>query len=202
VDIFESLARKGWSGGGLDELLEKGQDLFAVEADIAAHFGGNSSSADTAKLFSILPPKSILADSSSDVSRKGGHTKSDSLLVDMERYQSLSALAATAGEQRALVADTDSVFSADFNKPRNARPFSPQPIRPIPTDVTFDSLRDMAEDIEAPKKRPLEDDDDDDEDGDGDQRDEEPWGRDDEELRGQGHDFGADDTSPEARWSS
>lgn len=33
VDIFESLARKGWSGGGLDDLLEKGRDLFAGEDD-------------------------------------------------------------------------------------------------------------------------------------------------------------------------
>ncbi len=31
VDIFESLARKGWTGGGLEEVLEKGVDLFASE---------------------------------------------------------------------------------------------------------------------------------------------------------------------------
>ncbi|KAF7544981.1 hypothetical protein G7046_g9665 [Stylonectria norvegica] len=132
VDIFEGLARKGWSGGGLDDLLEKGQDLFATE-DEGAHAGGAGGTSDTAKLFSILPPKSILADSASEMSRPG-HARSDSLLMDAERYQSLTAVAT---EQKT---DGDGVFASDFNRPRNARPFSPQPIRRIPTDVTFDSL--------------------------------------------------------------
>ncbi|CAM1506264.1 Fc.00g059050.m01.CDS01 [Cosmosporella sp. VM-42] len=134
VDIFESLARKGWSGGGLDELLEKGQDLFATE-DEGNHGAGGST--ETAKLFSILPPKSILADSGSEIHRPG-HARSDSLLMDTDRYQSLAAVASE--HKHGGSGDTDSVFSSDFNKPRNARPFSPQPIRRIHTDVTFDSL--------------------------------------------------------------
>ncbi|KAF4985625.1 hypothetical protein FDECE_16429 [Fusarium decemcellulare] len=134
VDIFEGLARKGWSGGGLDDLLEKGQDLFATEED-SANLGGGSS--ETPKLFSILPPKSILADTGSEGSRPG-HARADSLL-DSERYQSLAALASDS-KPSGGGNDSDSVFSTDFNKPRNARPFSPQPIRRIPTDVTFDSL--------------------------------------------------------------
>ncbi|KAH6981037.1 hypothetical protein BKA56DRAFT_586418 [Ilyonectria sp. MPI-CAGE-AT-0026] len=140
VDIFESLARKGWTGGGLDDLLEKGQDLFATEDD-NTNYGGAGGSAETAKLFSILPPKSILPDSGSEVSRPG-HARSDSLLVDTERYQSLAALATDSKPSGGSGGggDSDSVFSSDFNKPRNARPFSPQPIRRIPTDVTFDSL--------------------------------------------------------------
>ncbi|KAH7126262.1 hypothetical protein B0J13DRAFT_144793 [Dactylonectria estremocensis] len=137
VDIFESLARKGWTGGGLDDLLEKGQDLFANEDD-STNLGGVGGSAETAKLFSILPPKSILPDSGSELS-KPGHARSDSLLVDTERYQSLAALANDSRPSGGS-GDSDSVFSADFNKPRNARPFSPQPIRRIPTDVTFDSV--------------------------------------------------------------
>ncbi|KAK7418650.1 hypothetical protein QQX98_003839 [Neonectria punicea] len=139
VDIFESLARKGWSGGGLDELLEKGQDLFATEDDNTTLGAGGS--AETAKLFSILPPKSILADSGSEVSKQG-HVRGDSLLMDGDRYQSLAALATDSKQSGGSGGggDSDSVFSADFNKPRNARPFSPQPIRRIPTDVTFDSL--------------------------------------------------------------
>ncbi len=141
VDIFESLARKGWSGGGLDDLLERGHDLFAAEdgllpppgsmimmsstgnggggggggiggmaapaamgvtaGGLAAVTGGGGagvggtapSTAATAtatatatadggtraggggggaKLFSILPPKSILADTASDKSRPSG----------------------------------------------------------------------------------------------------------------------------------
>ncbi|KPM42007.1 hypothetical protein AK830_g4567 [Neonectria ditissima] len=140
VDIFESLARKGWTGGGLDDLLEKGQDLFATEDDSTTLGAGGS--AETAKLFSILPPKSILADSGSEVS-KLGHVRGDSLLMETDRYQSLAALASDSkqgGGSGGGGGDSDSVFSADFNKPRNARPFSPQPIRRIPTDVTFDSL--------------------------------------------------------------
>ncbi|KAF4972120.1 hypothetical protein FSARC_1260 [Fusarium sarcochroum] len=138
VDIFEGLARKGWSGGGLDDLLEKGQDLFATEEDGANL--GSGGSGDTPKLFSILPPKSILADTGAELSRS--HARGDSLLMDAERYQSLAALASDSrpGGGSGGGKDSDSVFSTDFNKPRNARPFSPQPIRRIPTDVTFDSL--------------------------------------------------------------
>lgn len=129
VDIFESLARKGWSGGGLDDLLEKGQDLFAIEDD--PFHGAGTSGGEGVKLFSILPPKSILADTASE-------PRSDSLMADGERYQSLATTAADTKPQSA--ADSESVFSVDFNKPRNARPFSPQPIRRAPTDVTYDLL--------------------------------------------------------------
>ncbi|KAG9504355.1 hypothetical protein J7337_004327 [Fusarium musae] len=144
VDIFEGLARKGWSGGGLDDLLEKGQDLFATEEDVANL--GSGGSGDTPKLFSILPPKSILADTGSDPSRS--HARGDSLLMDTERYQSLAALASDSRPSGGVMNDSDSVFSTDFNKPRNARPFSPQPIRRTPTDVTFDSLGGRAEGLE------------------------------------------------------
>ncbi|PTB64692.1 hypothetical protein BBK36DRAFT_1177151 [Trichoderma citrinoviride] len=128
VDIFESLARKGWSGGGLDDVLEKGQDLFAIEDD-GAH-GAGASGGEGVKLFSILPPKSILADTTSE-------QRSESLMMDGDRYQSLTAM---ASDPKPSGGDSESVFSADFNKPRNARPFSPQPIRRAPTDVTFDLL--------------------------------------------------------------
>ncbi|KAK5991128.1 Protein IVY1 [Cladobotryum mycophilum] len=136
VDIFEGLARKGWSGGGLDDLLEKGQDLFATEYD--SHHSSGAGVTDGVKLFSILPPKSILADSTS-----AAGPDSSLLIETTDRYQSLAAV---AGQDRRQSSggtgggDNESVFSADFNKPRNARPFSPQPIRRIPTDVTYDSL--------------------------------------------------------------
>ncbi|KAK1985406.1 hypothetical protein LZ30DRAFT_553505, partial [Colletotrichum cereale] len=145
VDIFESLARKGWTGGGLDELLEKGADLFASD-EVGEYPGlgsvGGGGPAESAKLFSILPPKSILADAASDVTRHGGHHRGDSLLSDPDRYQSLTAAAANAaapgtGDDN----DADSIFSeTNFNRPRGVRPFSPQPIRRHATDVTFDSL--------------------------------------------------------------
>ncbi|CAJ2504552.1 Uu.00g119460.m01.CDS01 [Anthostomella pinea] len=143
VDIFEGLARKGWSGGGLDDLLEKGQDLFASEDDDAAAAfvsngagGGGAGAADGTKLFSILPPRSILADSGSDSGgrgrTKGGHGRADSLLVETDRYQSLAG--AVVDRDRT---DTESIFS-EFNQSRGVRPFSPQPIRRRATDVIMD----------------------------------------------------------------
>ncbi|KAI0803833.1 hypothetical protein GGR55DRAFT_661252 [Xylaria sp. FL0064] len=138
VDIFESLARKGWSGGGLDDLLERGRDLFAADEDGgsgSAVAGGGAATAanEGAKLFSILPPKSILADTASESGVRGrplAHTRSDSLLVEPERYQSLAGAVTDRG-------DTDSIFS-DFNQSRGVRPFSPQPIRRQATDVIMD----------------------------------------------------------------
>lgn len=136
VDIFESLAKKGWTGGGLEDLLEKGQDLFATDTD-TSHIGGvlGGTSGDGVKLFSILPPKSILPDSATDGPRSG-HARSDSLLTDPERYQSLTALASDARPG----GDSEGVASTDFNKPRNARPFSPQPIRRVPMEIVDDTL--------------------------------------------------------------
>ncbi|KAK8122251.1 phospholipid-binding protein [Apiospora sp. TS-2023a] len=143
VDIFESLARKGWSGGGLDELLEKGRDLFASEDDALVGAGivgtpGAHNGVDGAKLFSILPPKSILqqGDSESDSGPRSGksrgHGRADSLLVDTDRYQSLAG-AVTERER----GDNESIFS-EFNQSRGVRPFSPQPIRRNHTDVILD----------------------------------------------------------------
>ncbi|GAP90239.1 putative phospholipid-binding protein [Rosellinia necatrix] len=138
VDIFESLARKGWTGGGLDDLLERGRDLFATDDDMITIPGGPGNAVggatnDGTKLFSILPPKSILADSGLDSGPKGQlreRTGSDSLLVDGDRYQSLARAVKDQG-------DTESIFS-DFNHSRGVRPFSPQPIRRQPTDVIMD----------------------------------------------------------------
>ena len=196
VDIFESLARKGWSGGGLDLLLENGRDLFAPDDDAdlpppgllgatgtaaaAAAAGGKSAPADGARLFSILPPKSILADTASDRTRPSGggagrsrsggdgggtghNGRADSLLMGSDaggdRYQSLLGAVDPDEFDRgrsaaATDADTDSIFS-DLNlgqpprhhqpppsqqqqQPRSLRPFSPQPIRRLPTDVVMD----------------------------------------------------------------
>lgn len=146
VDIFESLARKGWTGGGLDDLLDKGVDLFAAE-DAGGHAAPPGAADASATLFSILPPRSILADSASDAAAaRPAHGRGDSLLMESERYQSLAALATEQSQRHngvgvaAGAGDADSVFSADFNRPRGARPFSPQPIRRVPADVTFESL--------------------------------------------------------------
>ncbi|KAK4043789.1 hypothetical protein C8A01DRAFT_43351 [Parachaetomium inaequale] len=125
VDIFESLARKGWTGGGLEEVLEKGVDLFAAEEEMdpGTRGGGGGGGGGGG---CILPPKSILADASgADTVRGGKDTRSDSLLVDTDRYQSLAG-AVTSDLGRGRDRDTDSVFS-EFNRSRNVRPFSPQP---------------------------------------------------------------------------
>lgn len=144
VDIFESLAKKGWTGGGLEDVLEKGVDLFAAEMDplVGSGKGGGVDggagvgAGEGTKLFSILPPKSILADTSGpDTMRGANHTRSDSLLMDTDRYQSLAgAVSADAARERDR--DGDSVFS-DFHRSRNVRPFSPQPqpLRLNPEDL-------------------------------------------------------------------
>ncbi|KJZ74874.1 hypothetical protein HIM_05783 [Hirsutella minnesotensis 3608] len=169
VDIFESLARKGWSGGGLEDLLDKGQDLFAT--DDAAGAGAASTPGEPAKLFSILPPKSILADSASDVSRSA-HDRQDTFLpANPDRLRSFAASSSTGSvtnDSRATTASTASTsstgtvtavdpkssaadvdtFAAESMPPppprHHPRPFSPQPIRRIPTDVTFESLGALA----------------------------------------------------------
>lgn len=176
VDIFESLARKGWSGGGLDELLEKGTDLFAAEEAYGMVGGGGAGAgADegATKLFSILPPKSILADAASDSGvlplpgsgggmmergRSGapprGHTRADSLGVATEPYQSLAGAVTCSPERRGRGSaggdvDAASIFSADFSpagRPRMTRPFSPQPVRVRTEDVLGESDEDGSDD--------------------------------------------------------
>ncbi|KAL2183405.1 hypothetical protein L209DRAFT_774950 [Thermothelomyces heterothallicus CBS 203.75] len=139
VEIFESLARKGWSGGGLEDLLERGVDLFAADEDAAI-----GSLSGKGGLFSILPPKSILADmSGADTTQGGGKTsRSDSLLGDPDRYQSLAEAVTTSDPPawgRDRDADSNSIFS-EFNRSRNVRPFSPQPqpLRLNPEDLLED----------------------------------------------------------------
>jgi len=119
VEIFESLARKGWSGGGLDELLEKSSDPFQTEADTA---GANGSR----EIFSILPTKSILPTNPNDPGSPGlGRPRHDSLgVAEGDRYQSLTRALSDCGE-----ADQRSIFSTEghFNNSRGVRPFSPPP---------------------------------------------------------------------------
>ncbi|KAI0883805.1 uncharacterized protein GGS22DRAFT_166134 [Annulohypoxylon maeteangense] len=147
VDIFEGLARKGWTGGGLDDLLEKGQDLFASEDDVPAAVvvpgaGGVGGAGDGgAKLFSILPPKSILAnDSTSDsVLTAPSHGRADSLLVDSDDVQYQSLTGAVDQKDRGRDADSQSLFSeSNVSQNRGVRPFSPQPIRRRGMDVVMD----------------------------------------------------------------
>lgn len=134
VDIFEALARKGWNGGGLDELLERGRDLFANEST-----GDNG---NEGQIFSILPQKSILVDSAhvhdgrataiggaaSIISAGPDHRRTDSLMADGELYQSL------AGAVSGRDAEVTSIFSEGgtgmggsgiLNMSRGVRPFSP-----------------------------------------------------------------------------
>lgn len=131
VDIFEGLARKGWSGGGLDELLDKGVDLFANEPEAGQN--------DSSKLFSILPPKSILADANGEnaTGPRPNHTRTDSLLVEGDRYQSLASAVSSHDKGD----DSGSIFSetGNFNRSRGVRPFSPAPLARNPD--TQDTLK-------------------------------------------------------------
>ncbi|KAK4189230.1 hypothetical protein QBC35DRAFT_546824 [Podospora australis] len=200
VDIFESLARKGWTGGGLEDVLERGVDLFASEFDPAsghgAHGGkdgghhgvggglgamggggGTGGAGEGSKLFSILPPKSILADTSGpDTIRAGQHARADSLLMDTDRYQSLAGLAAGVVRDR----DSDSVFS-EFNRSRGVRPFSPQPqpLRLNPEKLLGTSLEVSGggdgDDEDIVERNDVNDTDENDDDDDDDDEDAHPW---------------------------
>jgi len=123
VDIFEALARKGWSGGGLDELLEKGRDLFANENLDAEphqnHHGG--------KMFSILPQnRSILAGGDGGGDHGPKHQRSDSLLVvDGMPYQSLAgAISSGPGDGNSIfsASETNMSTSGILNRPRGGNP--------------------------------------------------------------------------------
>ncbi len=150
VDIFEGLARKGWTGGGLEDVLERGADLFARDEDDGYGAGAGGGQDDTgSKLFSILPHKSILADAGSDTTRPG-HTRAESLLGDVERYQSLAGAAMSpvkgGGGGGGGGGDTDSIFS-EPSRPRGGgvRPFSPQPIRVDLNEALGEHLAAVAE---------------------------------------------------------
>ena len=148
VEIFESLARKGWTGGGLEHVLEKGVDLFAAEDVVASSVGVDavSSSGGDGGLFSILPPKSILADATFSPERNGsmalggpaGHVSPGSILsVEMAghpRPQFATADPSAKGEH-----DSDSIFG-ETRVESGRRPFSPQPIRRVPIDARHHSL--------------------------------------------------------------
>lgn len=141
VDIFESLAKKGWSGGGLEELLDMGADLFANEGD--THVMDPAQ----AQLFSILPNTSILAEAVavarrvsvgpattaptpeiSQAEEKGEmrppQRPSQRRAETEDPYQSLAAAITPLQED-----DSRSIFSVSneshFNKSRGVRPFSP-----------------------------------------------------------------------------
>jgi len=102
----------------LDELLEKGQDLFANDID-------REPSQDSSKIFSILPKNSILGEPSHERASIGGQKKGDSLLIEGDRYQSLAG-AVSGGDP----GDTGSIFSDEgiLNRSRGVRPFSPPPM--------------------------------------------------------------------------
>lgn len=134
VDIFESLARKGWTGGGLEDVLEKGVDLFA-DPEGSGEAQGREEDGEGG-LFSILPPKSILADSASEnntastVRVVGGHGRNDSLTdaAGEGRWQSMAG-AVSESHDAVAPGDGEPVVS-EFNRPRGGgvRPFSLQPM--------------------------------------------------------------------------
>ncbi|APA11676.1 hypothetical protein sscle_08g064460 [Sclerotinia sclerotiorum 1980 UF-70] len=123
VEIFEALARKGWTGGGLEDLLEHGQDLFSSEPPIA----NTDSSGSPSKIFSILPQKSILVDATHPAPdtphKKIHHKRSDSLLVDNNHYHSLAAVAERDIDGGSVFSERDTRIP---NRSRAVRPFSPE----------------------------------------------------------------------------
>ncbi|KAF7898186.1 hypothetical protein EAF00_004632 [Botryotinia globosa] len=125
VEIFEALARKGWTGGGLEDLLEHGQDLFSSEPPST----NTDSNGSPSKIFSILPQKSILVDATQPATdaphKKVNHKRSDSLLVDNNHYQSLAAVADRDIDSGSMFSERDTRI---LNRSRGVRPFSPEAV--------------------------------------------------------------------------
>lgn len=115
VEIYEALARKGWNGGGLDDLLEKGRDLFASE-DITE---------GSDRISSILPQHTSILAQEEPVALNSGHRRlsKDSLLLDAAGYHSFNEIIHDP--------EVNSIFSAReistsaSNRSRNLRQRSP-----------------------------------------------------------------------------
>ncbi|PMD33189.1 hypothetical protein L207DRAFT_518016 [Hyaloscypha variabilis F] len=150
VDIFEALARKGWSGGGLDELLEKGRDLFANED------GGHDQPNHGAKIFSILPQnRSILAGPEAGEGPGIKHQRSDSLLVDgSNHYQSLAGAVSRDTDVASLWSERGGHMNTSgiLNRPRGVRPFSPTPGERVRDPLEDHSPSPERTGLEIPKK--------------------------------------------------
>jgi len=150
VDIFEALARKGWSGGGLDELLEKGRDLFANEE------GGHDHPNHGAKIFSILPQnRSILAGPEAGEGPGVKHQRSDSLLVDgSNHYQSLAGAVSRDTDVNSLWSERGGHMNTSgiLNRPRGVRPFSPTPGERVRDPLKDSSPSLEPSSLEIPKK--------------------------------------------------
>lgn len=137
VDIFEALARKGWAGGGLDDLLEKGRDLFANESDtnVDSHHGAGGNGGSS-KIFSILPQnRSILAadgqDTGSAEGRAQAHRRNDSLLTDGLTYQSLTGAVTRDSDMLSIFSEGGGGTTGILNRSRGVRPFSPPPMERV-----------------------------------------------------------------------
>lgn len=123
MDIFEALARKGWAGGGLDELLDRGRDLLGPGDDDACC---EETENEQNTIFSILPQKSILPDTTSSPEPK--RRRADSLMEDPDRYQSLAgAVGGREAETMSIFSESRLDTSGILNRSRGARPFSPPP---------------------------------------------------------------------------
>ncbi|KAK6599503.1 phospholipid-binding protein, partial [Botrytis cinerea] len=135
VEIFEALARKGWTGGGLEDLLE------------------HDSSGSPSKIFSILPQKSILVDATHPATdaphKKVNHKRSDSLLVDNNHYQSLAAVADRDIDSGSIFSERDTRI---LNRSRGVRPFSPEPVERSLDPLELPPPSQMASQLPSPRE--------------------------------------------------
>jgi hypothetical protein len=150
VEIYENLARKGWSGGGLDELLERSGDPFSPDAET----NGAGDVNGTRKFFSILPTKSILPVSPVDQNLAAGQSRGGAF-ASGDRYQSLTgALSDYEGDE-----DERSIFSGrgiddTMNSPRGLRPFSPPPNNRRREEVIEEVVGDGSGEARSPWEEP------------------------------------------------
>ena len=106
LEIFEGLARKGWAGGGLEDLLERGQDPFAGEDEWRGNAGNGASTVN-----GLVP----IVDRSLGMPRDGEHRAA--CLPDAE------SVAVLDGQDL----DETSIFDTDAAN-QQMRLFSPSPV--------------------------------------------------------------------------
>ncbi|EMR11444.1 hypothetical protein PNEG_00463 [Pneumocystis murina B123] len=103
VDIYEGIARKGWSGGGLEEIMARCEDPFNIgHGEISTTQGGHG------EIFSILPSHSILTSPQSPIFNEGK-------LIG--QYKSLTRTFSNEEEfDDYNDEDSKSIFSSDITK--------------------------------------------------------------------------------------
>ncbi|KAI1007847.1 hypothetical protein K3495_g386 [Podosphaera aphanis] len=120
VDIFDALARKGCNGGGLDDLLEKGRDLFVDDQYV------RNTETEGDQIFANLPSPTIsVPPSCANPSMISKHDRTESDTRSMQEHDDRGALPILG-----LLHDSDDPPKFSERNSQPTLPNRPRPIRP------------------------------------------------------------------------